>query len=65
MANHNSNTEYWLQPQFKSNSPLVVLRGREKRAGGGLGQSEKPKFSIDFFEQCQALQFSDLEVSQR
>ena len=63
VANNNANTEYWMQPQFKPSSPLAILRGRgRKKEGGGAGWVEKPKFPVDYFEHCQALQFSDIEV---
>ena len=63
MANTNSNTEYWLQPQFQPTSPLVLLRARggrqEVRRAKKSGQL---KFAIDFFEHCQLLQPNEVEV---
>ena len=63
VANNNSNTEFWMQSQFKPTSPLVVLRGKGKRKALGRGRhSDKPKFPVDFFEHCQALHMNDIEV---
>jgi E3 ubiquitin-protein ligase UBR4 len=62
VANNNTNTEFWMQPQFKPTSPLVLLKGRGKRGPRGGGRhSDKPKFPVDFFEHCQALPFNDIE----
>ena len=64
VANNNTNTEYWMQSQFKPSSPLIILRRKGKRdSRRRASQVEKPKFPIDFFENCQVLQSSDIDVS--
>lgn len=62
VANNNANTEYWLQPQFQPTSPLVMLRSRVRKKDPAVRRVEHPKFPIDFFEHCQQLQYSEIEV---
>ena len=63
VANTNSNTEYWLQPQFQPTSPLVLLRARGgKQKVQNVRKSEQLKFPIDYFEHCQLLQPNEVEV---
>ena len=62
VANTNTSTEYWLQPQFQPTSPLAVLRGHPSKKGGQIAKKqENLKFPIDFFEHCQLSQ--DVEVN--
>ena len=63
VANNNANTEYWLQPQFQPASPLAILRSKVKKPSQGTRKIENPKFPVDFFEHCQQMQYTDIEVS--
>ena len=63
MTNNNSSSQFWLQSDFQPTSPLAMLRsvGRKKARPSQRGV-EAPKFPVDFFENCQMLQYTDIDV---
>ena len=63
VTNNSPSSQFWLQPDFQPTSPLAMLRsaGRKKVRPIQRGV-EQPKFPVDFFENCQMLPYTDIDV---
>ena len=65
VANMSDTVLYWLQPRFQPVTPLAYLSLQcQKKSIVIRKRSMPPKIPVDFFEHCQRMQNSEVDVSQ-
>lgn len=65
LAGNSEGILHWLQPQYQPSSPLACLAlHQNRRTSASKKKTEPPRFPIDFFEHCQRMGNSEMDVSQ-
>ena len=55
---------HWLQPRYQPSTPLACLAlHQNRRVSASKRKTEPPRFPIDFFEHCQRMGNSEMDVS--
>ena len=63
VTNNSPSSQFWLQSDFQPTSPLAMLRSASRKKVRPIQRgAEQPKFPVDFFESCQMLPYTDIDV---